>query len=91
MTNLKQNIPVDETDNPVLSPEEIEYMRNMAVTAAGIRCRWAVDTKIKAHHCRCQLVECNHPASPIYRRNTPIPFRWKETLCNPNNCRFFEQ
>jgi hypothetical protein len=91
MTDLKQNIPAGETDIPILSQEEINYLRNLAVTAAGVRCRWMIDTKMNANHCRCHLAECNHPESPIYRNRTPTPFRWKEILCNLNNCRFFEQ
>ena len=90
MNELKPNIPDGQSDIPILPPIEIEYLRNRAITAAGIPCQWMIDTKLPAPgRCKCNLVECDHPESSIYRKLDEKPFRWKATLCNPNNCRFF--
>jgi hypothetical protein len=57
-----------------------------------IPCQWVIDTGIPAQgNCHCNLVECDHPESPIRRGLNPEkPFRWKARLCNLNNCRFFQ-
>jgi hypothetical protein len=91
MDRLKSNIPDGQSDIPALTPLEIEYMRNRAIAAAKVRCKWMIDTKRPAPApCKCHLVECNNPDSPIYRKtNDDKPFRWKATLCNPNNCKYF--
>ncbi len=87
---LNKKIPEGQSDVPILTPLEIEHLRGLAVTAAGIPCQWMIDTKLPAPgRCKCNLVECDNPESSIYRNNGEKPFRWKATLCNPNNCRFF--
>ena len=87
-----KDIPDGASAVPVISPEEIEQLRNFAVTAAAVLCKWMLDTGIPAPgNCRCNLVECGYFESPIYRGLNPDkPFRWKSRLCNPHNCRFFE-
>jgi hypothetical protein len=87
-----QRIPDGASAVAVIPPEEIERLRNLAVTAATIFCKWMIDTGVPAPgSCRCNLAECKHSESPIYRGLNPEkPFRWKSRLCNPYNCRFFE-
>ena len=87
-----QKIPDGASAVPVIPPEEIERLRNLAVTAATILCKWMIDTGVPAPgKCNCNLSECDYTESPIYRGLSPEkPFRWKSRLCNPHNCRFFE-
>ncbi len=74
-----------------MTPEEIEHLRNIAVTATTIPCKWMIDTGIPAQgNCRCNLVECDYNESPIFRGLKPEkPFRWKSRLYNSRNCKFF--
>ena len=90
--NENKKIPDGASAVPVISPEEIERLRNLAVTAATILCKWMIDTGVPAlGKCRCNLVECDNPESPIWRGLNPDkPFRWKSRLCHPGKCRFFE-
>jgi len=90
--NDRQKIPDGASAVPVIPPEEIERLRNLAVTATMIPCQWMIDIGVPAPgNCRCNLVECNQAESPIYRGLNPAkPFRWKSRLCNPRNCRLFE-
>jgi len=91
MNDVSQ-IPDGASAVPVIPPDEIERLRHLAVTATVIPCQWMIDTGVPAPgNCRCNLVECNHPDSPIYRGLNPDkPFRWKSRLCKPHKCRFFE-
>jgi len=87
--NESQKIPDGVSAVPVISPEEIERLRSLAKTR---RCKWSIDTGVAAPgKCRCNLVECDNPESPIWRGLNPDkPFRWKSRLCHPRKCRFFE-
>ena len=91
MNNI-QEIPEGISAIPVATPEEIDELIGFAVTALPEPCKWMIDTGIPARgNCRCNLAECNHPESSIYRGLNPEkPFRRKSRLCNPHNCRFFE-
>ena len=92
MNENNPKIPDGASAVPVMSPEEIERLRNLAVMAATVLCKWMIDTGVPAlGKCHCNLVECDYSESPIYRGLTPEkPFRWKSRLCNPHHCRFFE-
>jgi hypothetical protein len=89
--NKPQTIPDGVSAIPAITPEEIERLRNLAVIKNTL-CKWSIDTGLRAPgRCRCHLVECDHPESPIWRGLSPDkPFRWKSTLCHPKKCRFFE-
>jgi hypothetical protein len=89
---IQQKIPEGASAIPVATPEEIDELIGLAYTALPEPCKWMIDTGIPARgNCRCNLAECNHSESSIYRGLRPEkPFRRKSRLCNPANCRFFE-